>query len=146
MWQGIKGITDISKNNTQRIQNINDNAKLITNHKKIANTFNKFFCHISKQIENKIVETHKNCQDYLLNHIESAFNLDPESTEEVQSYIKILKNNKSTSLSSMPKKLFKQFIKPFSELLKLPINLTFSEGKFTAIFKMRKLIPVYKKR
>ena len=35
---------------------------------KIANTFNKFFCDILKQIENRIVEIHKNVQDYLLNY------------------------------------------------------------------------------
>ena len=65
-WQWIKEIIDISKKNTQNIQNINDNGKLITSHKKIANTFNKFFCDIPKQIENKIVGTHKNYQDYLI--------------------------------------------------------------------------------
>ena len=128
------------------MEDINDNGKLITNHKKIANTFHKFFCDIPKQIENKIVETHKNYQDYLLNHIENTFNLDPESTEEVQSYIKTLKNNKSTGLSSISKKLFKQFKKPLSEPLKLLIDLSFPEDKFPAIFKMGKLIPVYKKR
>ena len=113
IWQGIKEIIDISKNNTQKIQNINDNGKLITSHKKIANTFNKFFCDIPKQIENKIVGTHKSYQDYLITPIENTFNLDPKSTgEEMQSYVKTLKNNKSTGPSNIPNKLFKQFKKP----------------------------------
>ena len=113
IWQGIKEIIDISKNNTQKIQNINDNGKLITSHKKIANTFNKFFCDIPKQIENKIVGTHKSYQDYLITPIENTFNLDSKSTgEEMQSYVKTLKNNKSTGPSNIPNKLFKQFKKP----------------------------------
>ena len=48
--------------------------------KKTVNTFNKFFCDIPKQIENKIVETHKNYQDYLINYIEHTSNLDPTRT------------------------------------------------------------------
>ena len=129
----------------KKIQIINENGTLITNHKKIANTFNKFFCDVPKQMENKIVETHKNYQDYLLNPIKNTFNLDPTSTEVVHSYIKILKNNKSTGPSSMPNKLFKQSKKPLSETLKLLINLIFSDGKFRAILKMGKTMPVYEK-
>ena len=59
----------------------------------------------------------------------------------MHSYIKSLKNNKSTGPSSIPNKLFK----PLSEPLKSLINLTFSGGKFPAIFKMGKIIPVFKK-
>ena len=81
---------------------------------------------IPKQIEN--AENKK--LPRLLNPIENTFNLVSASTEEVQSYIKTLKNNKSTGPSSIPNKLFKQFKKPFSEPLKLLINRTFSEGKF----------------
>ena len=145
-WLGIEEIIDISKRNTQKIQNINEKRKLITNHKEIATTFNKFFCNIPKEIEIVgIVGRHKNYQDYLINPIENTFNLDPANTEEVHCYIKTLKNNKSTGPSSISNKLFKQFIKPLSEPLKLLIKLTFLEGKFPAIFKLGKTIPVYKK-
>ena len=34
VWQGIKEMIDISKKNSQKIQNIYGNGKLITNHKK----------------------------------------------------------------------------------------------------------------
>ena len=129
----------------KKIQIINKNGTLVTNHKKIANTFNKFFCDGPKQIEKKIVETHKNCQDYLLNPIENIFNLDPTSTEEVHSYIKILKNSKSTGPSSMPNNLLKKSKKPNSETLKLLINLIFPDGKFRAILKMGKTMPLYDK-
>ena len=63
----------------------------------------------------------------------------------MQSYIKTLKNNISTGPSSIPNKLLKQFKTPLSEPLKLLINLTFSKGKFPAILKIGKIIPVYKK-
>ena len=129
----------------KKIRIINENGMLITNHKKIANTFNKFFCDVPKEIENKIVETHRSYPDYLLNPIENTFNLDPTSTEVVHSHINILKNNTSTGPSSMQNKLFKQSKKPLSETLKLLINLIFPDGKFRAILKRGKTMPVYEK-
>ena len=54
--------------------------------------------------------------------------LDPTNTEEVQSYIKTIKNDKSTSPSSITKKLFKQFKEPLSEPLTLLINPYFPKA------------------
>ena len=82
----------------------------------------------------------------MINPKEYTFNVDPTSTDEVQSNIKTLKNNKNTGPSSKPNKLFKQFKELLSEPLLLFINLTFSDGKFSTFFKMEKIIPVYKKR
>ena len=72
------------------------------------------------------------------------FLLGPTNTEEVQSYIKTLKNNKSTGPSSIPNKQFKQFKKPLSEPQKLLINLAFSEGKSLSILKVGKIFLVHK--
>ena len=62
-----------------------------------------------------MVKTHKKYQDYLPNPVVSTFHLDPTNTEEVQSYINTLKNNRSTAPLSIPNKLLKQFKKPLSE-------------------------------
>ena len=145
VWQRVKEIININKKTPQNIQNIKNDGKLITNHKNIANNFNEFFCDIPKRIEKKIRETRRKYQDYLLNPVVNTFHLDPTNHEEIQSYIKILKNNKSIRPSSIPNKLFKQFKKPLSEPLTLLINLTFTEGKFPAILKMGKSFPVHKK-
>ena len=63
----------------------------------------------------------------------------------MESYIKTLKDNKSTGPSSIPNKLFKRFKKPLSGPLSLLINLTFSEGKFPTILKIGNIYPTYKK-
>ena len=57
VWQGIKEIININKTTPPKIQSINNNGKLITNHKNIANTFNNFFVDLPKQIESNIVKT-----------------------------------------------------------------------------------------
>ena len=62
VWQGIKEIININKKTPQNIQNINNDGKLITNHKNIANNFNEFFCDIPKRIEKKIWETRRKYQ------------------------------------------------------------------------------------
>ena len=92
-----------------------------------------------------MVKTHEKYQDYLCYPVVNTFHLDPTNTEEVQSDIKTLKNNKSTGPSSISNRLFQQFKKPLSEPLTLLTNLTFSEGKFTSIFKVSKIFPVHKK-
>ena len=46
VWQGIKEMINIKKKSTQQNTNINNNGKLITGKKQIANTFNHFFCDI----------------------------------------------------------------------------------------------------
>ena len=135
-------LTKMQKKQNNKIkQNINNNTKLITNHKNRANTFNNFFIDIPKQIDSNMVKTYRKYQDYLLNpvvhtfHLEVVytFHLDPTNTEEVQSYINTLKNNKSTGPLIIPNKLFKQFKKPLSDPLTLLINLTFSDGKQISI-------------
>ena len=57
------------KKTPPKIQNINNNGKLITNHKNIANTLNNFFVDIPKQIDSNMVKTHKKYQDYLSNPV-----------------------------------------------------------------------------
>ena len=73
VWTGIKEIININKENTQQIRNINNNGKLITEKKQIANTFNHFFCNIPKQIEKGIIPTQKTYDDFLRNHLNLTY-------------------------------------------------------------------------
>ena len=126
------------------MRNINNNGKLITEKKQIANTFNHFFCNIPKQIEKGIIPTQKTYDDFLTNPIEQSFKFDLTSDEEIITYIKSLKNNKSNGPFSISNKL-KKFQKPLSTSLTLLINLTFTKGKFPGIFKIGKIFPIHKK-
>ena len=118
---------------------------MITEKKQIANTFNHFFCNIPKQIEKGIIPTQKTYDDFLTNPIEQSFKFDLTSDEEIITYIKSLKNNKSNGPFSISNKLFKKFKKPLSTPLTLLINLTFTKGKFPDILKIGKILPIQKK-
>ena len=74
-----------------------------TNETLIANTFNKFFCDISKKIENKLVETDIHFSN-LKNPGKKSFFLRPTTEGEVESQLKTLKN-KATGPYSIPTKL-----------------------------------------
>ena len=66
-----------------------------------------------------MAKTYKKYQDYVLKPVVNTFHLDPTNTEEVQSCINTLKNNKSTGTLSIANKIFKQFKNPLSEPLTL---------------------------
>ena len=117
---------------------------MITEKKQIANTFNHFFCNIPKQIEKGIIPTQKT-YDFLTNPMEQSFKFDLTFDEEIITYIKSLKNNKSNGTFSISNKLFKKFKKPLSTPLTLLINLTFTKGKFPDILKIGKIFPIHKK-
>ena len=118
---------------------------MITEKKQIANTFNHFFCNIPKQIEKGVTPTQKTYDEFLTNPIEQSFKFDLTSDEEIITYIKILKNNKSNGPFSISNKLFKKFKKPLSTPLSLLINITFTKGKFPDILKIGKNFPIHKK-
>ena len=144
-WVSIKEIININKKITQQIRNINNNENFITEKKQIANTFNHFFCIIPKQIEKGIIPTQKTYDEFLTNPIEQSFKFDLTSDEEIITYIKTLKNNKSNGPFSISNKLFIKFKKPFSTPFSLLLNLTFTKGKFPDILKIGNIFPIHKK-
>ena len=144
VWAGIKEIININKKNTQQIRNINNNEKLIIEKKQIANTFNHFFCNILKQIE-KGIPTQNTYDDFLTNPIEQSFKFDLTSDEEIITYIKSLKKNKSNGPFSISNTLFKKFKTPLSTPLTLLINLTFTKEKLPDILKIGNIFPIHKK-
>ena len=110
-------------------------GNLITEKKQIANTFNHYFCNIPKQIEKDIIPTQKTYGEFLTNRIEQSFKFDLTSDKEIVTYIKTLKNNKSSGPFSISNKLF----------INLLINIKFTKGKFPDILKIGKIFPIHKK-
>ena len=145
VWEGVREIINISKTKKQSINNITHNDETITDPKIIADCFNNFFTGIAKKIEKEVPRTTKKYSDYLNNPNDSSFFINPATSEEVESYIKILQNSKSIGPSSLPTKLFKKFSKALSQPLCKLINLSFSTGVFPEILKTAQVIPVYKK-
>ena len=99
--------------------------------------FYHFFCNIPKQIEKGIIHTEKT-YELLTNPLEKSFKFDLTSDEEIITYFKTLKNNKSNGSISISNKLFKKFKKPLSTPLNLLINLTFTKVKFPNTLKIKR--------
>ena len=77
--------------------------------------------------------------------MEQSLKFDLTSDEELITYIKTLKNNKSKRPFIISNILFKKFKKLLSTPLSLLINLTFTKEKFPDILKIGKEFPIHKK-
>ena len=83
----MKEIININKKNTQRMMDISNNEKLITEEKHIANEFNNFFCNILKQIEKFILPAQKTYDEFITNSIEKSFKFDLTFVKEIIAHI-----------------------------------------------------------
>ena len=127
------------------ISNISDKNLVVDNPKDISEHFNNHFYNIAKKNEKEIPQLKKVVTDYLKQPVENTFSINPATPEDVESEMKILRNNRGLSPSSIPAKIFKPFAKPLSKPLADLINLSFSTGKFPSSLKAAKVIPVFKK-
>ena len=111
----------------------------------ISNNFNDYFSNVATNTRSKIVHSSKHFSDFLKNSNDKTIFLSPTDEKEVLTCISHLNGNKSSGPSSIPYKILNllqlDIAKPLSQL----INLSVSIGKFPAMLKVAKVIPVFKK-
>ena len=127
------------------INNISDKNLVLDNPNHISKHFNNHFCNIAKKIEKKIPRSKKSLQITSNNPWKILFFINLTTSEDVESEIKTLKNNKASDPKSIPTKVFKTFAKPLCKPLVDLIQLSFSTGKFPSSLKTAKVIPIFKK-
>ena len=76
--------------------------------------------------------------------MEQYFFISPTTSDNIESQIKYLKNHKASSPNSNPITIFKKFGKNISVPLPEPINLSFNQGKFSAVLKIASMTPTFK--
>ena len=146
IWKGIRSIVNINSNSRRDIKLINEDGKFITDSKKIANTFNKYFVSIGPEIDKGIPKSEHNYRDYLSSiKVNITFFMSPTKPEEVFDIITSLDINKSTGPNSIPVYVLKVFNNFFSDKLSKIINISFLTGVFPDLCKIAKVIPIFKK-
>ena len=146
IWKGIRSIVNINSNSRRDIRLINDDGKHITDPKKIAGLFNKYFVNIGPDIDKDIPQSIHNYRDYLSGiKVNKTFFMSPTTPEEVFDIISSLDMNKSTGPNSIPVYILKVFNNFFSENLSKIINICFLTGVFPDLCKIAKVIPIFKK-
>ena len=111
----------------------------------IANALNTHFCTVDKKTAAKIGNTSANFTSYLKNPVEKSFFFLPIKEHEIIAEIKALKGNKSPGHDgikpSIIKATFEHLVSPLSHIYNISIN----SGIFPDIWKVAKVIPVFKK-
>ena len=124
---------------------ISQGEDVITNPYDIANTFNNYFSSIADTAKENIKYSHKHFSDYLNNQCKNSLFFQPTDSEGIADIISTLNMNKSSVPNSIPYKIFNLLKKDISEQFADIFNLALSSGVFSSLFKIAKVVPVYKK-
>ena len=146
VWKGIREIVNLNTKTRKDIKIIDVNGDNITDPKKIAEHFNKYFTNVGPSIDKKIKQSKYDFHHYL-NKVktEKTFFISPTEPQEVFNFIHSLDINKTLGPNSIPVYILKVFNHFFSENLAKIINISFETGIFPDLCKVAKVIPIYKK-
>ena len=124
-----------------------DNEK-VTDRRKVANEFNKYFNSIASKLNDSIISTDlsyselQSFEEFLMPSNEGSIFLDDCSESELLEIISQLDNNKS---SDIPIRIIKKSAHVICPVLAKYFNLFMAEGTFPDVLKEGKVTPIYKK-
>ena len=145
LWIGINEIVySKNKNKTNSPSSLIQDGKTITDQKHIAEHFNNFFTSIGKKLQKDIPPTKKHFLSFLKNPNNLTFFITPATVKEVNDLISDLNTSKSIGPGSLTTKTMKQLNEIIASPLAELINKSFQSGIFPDIFKIAKVIPIFK--
>ena len=121
---------------------------LLTKQQDVANSMNKTLTEKIDKVKERIPKSNKNPLDYTKKYLENKeigqFSLGRVTREQVKTVIKKLKNTNAAGPDEIPCVAVKRLSGFLSLYLTHIINLCFEQGKFPTIWKLGKIIPLYK--
>ena len=141
-WKGIKSLISL-KTVAFRVPTVLslDNGDTITNPYDIANTFNNYFASIAETTKKSIKYSHKHFSDYLSNESSSTIFLQPTDKEEIVNIISSPSSNKASDRNIILFLLKNEISEQLADLFSLCFMTVF----FLSVFKIAKVVPVFKK-
>ena len=97
-WSAINDILNRSSKHKTSDIFLNDNGKILTNQKSVANKFNDYFINVADNLSKKIDKPSTKFQDYLKNPNEHSFYLSETTQHEVEDLIMDLAKNKASDI------------------------------------------------
>ena len=145
-WKTFGQTLNPSKQKTkQHIEKLIINNTEVTDNDGIANGLNDYFCTIGEKISNALPKSQLHFTDYLKNKLESTFFLSPITELETKKELKKLNKKKTSGPDNIPPK----FINICSEYLSKPLTVIYNksicDATFPNIWKLAKVIALYKK-
>ena len=125
-----------------------EDGVLLTKQQDVANSMNKTLTDKIDKVKERIPKSNKNPLDYTKKYLEDKeigqFSLGRVTREQVKTTIKKLKNTNAAGPDEIPRVAVKRLSGFLSLYLTHIINLCFEQGKFPTIWKLGKIIPLYK--
>ena len=145
MWTGINSLINVNNNIKQKPTSLLIKNKLISDHKKVAETFNNYFSSVASKLQGRI---HHYGQDYssYLNRNAHNFFVSPTDKIELIDIINTFSIRKATGPHSISSDIFHRIKLNVVEPLESIINLSLGKGIYIENLKISKTIPVYKKK
>ena len=144
IWSGINDI--IHKNRKKNIDDIfiNEQGNIITDQKRVSNSFNHFYTNIADQLVSKIGNTNNKYQDFLKNPNKHSIFLNEIEPDEVLNLLLKLNQNKSADFFGISPKFVKISAPFIHNKLATIFNLSIKTGSFPDKMKIAKVIPLFK--
>ena len=146
-WQNIKNILNRSKPKSKFPEYFIINGTLEKQPSIIANEFNKYFTSIGPELAERIPNPPgNNFKTHLLQvHCSSKFHFELCTVESTIKIINSLKPKSSAGPDGISTKLLKRICSIIAPSLTLVINQSLFTGVFPDLFKIAKVIPLFKK-
>lgn len=145
-WDTIKGLLNANKQKSDFPNFFKVNGENISNHKQIADNFNKFFVEIGPTLANKLDGTNlPSFHTYLMQDIRSHFTFSMVSVPEIDKIIKKFASKTTEGHDGISMKIIKLLDLNFLSALSLIINQSLNTGIFPDDLKIAKVLPIYKK-
>ena len=142
-WQIIKNV--INKRRSQNVQtDFKINGRIENDKYKIADSFNKYFINIGKNLENKIPKSNKSPLTFMQNiNVTRSLFLKPATDDELSKIIRSL-NISSPGYDAIHSKIIKSTFNCYLPALTHLVNQSLTEGTFPNELKIAKIIPLFK--
>ena len=107
LWYGVKEIINTHAKKRNDAISLNINAKLTSDNKIVADSFNRYFTTVVQKLIDKLEPKTKHFRDYLIDHNPNSFFLHPLTPEEANDIIANLDENKANDSYDIAPKLIK---------------------------------------
>ena len=142
-WSIIKNVIN-KKQHSQTSSEFNVNGVITSDHKVVADAFNRFFTNIGKHLSDKIPHTNTSPLSYMESiNVDQSIYLVPTDVNEIHRILKQIKT-KSAGWDEINNEVIMQSFHTFSNVLVHLVNLSLLNGVFPNEMKIAKVIPLYK--
>ena len=141
-WQNINSLF---RNNYSRSTHISleENGSCLKTDLETANIFNNYFSTVAVNLDSNIPRSNISPISFLGNPFPHSFFMRPSNKFEIKHIILNFKN-KGCPINEIPTYIFKQVVDPLSIVLSLFFNCSISNGSFPSVFKISRIVPIFK--